>query len=233
MSYTKNSWSKGDVITSAKLNNIETGIENISNTTDTINQTVTGIANSVETIGGDIASLNQRVDDASAIASGNTVSIEGISTAIENLSNSINALVGNMTGLPERISEIEDSIRSFKKSDVLEVTTFEENINDLTKDVVLTNTTLPEGKSSVVGKTVELNGGSATAAHTDLKGTTEVVMSGVSTSGNLAKSTSNSAWSINTDGEVVIKNCDFSQTGYTCLRNSSKCYSNSTQLYIW
>ena len=37
MAYTKNNWARGDVITSAKLNNIETGIATIASTTDTIN----------------------------------------------------------------------------------------------------------------------------------------------------------------------------------------------------
>lgn len=217
MSYTKNSWSRGDVITSAKLNNIEAGIESISNTTDTINETVNDISSSVEEMSGNITALGNSVDEVSSAASANTSSIGELGDSIANLTNSINALIGSMSGIPERLSDIEDTVRNLKKTDVMEVTTFEENISDLTKDVVLKSATLPEGKSAVTGKTVELNGVSASAAHTDLKGTNEVAIVGVTTSGNLAKSVSNSAWSVNTDGEVVVKNCNFAQTGYNCL----------------
>lgn len=43
MSYTKSEWQKGDVITSAKLNNIENGISAISDAVTSIDTTVSEI----------------------------------------------------------------------------------------------------------------------------------------------------------------------------------------------
>ena len=56
--YTKTVWKNGDVITSAKLNKIETGIFNISADVNAINVTVTSLNESVNTTNTSIAEAN-------------------------------------------------------------------------------------------------------------------------------------------------------------------------------
>ena len=228
MAYTKNSWARGDVITSAKLNNIETGIENIAATTDTINDSVNTISTKIDNITTSIESIG-------AAATNNGEAVSTLNTAVEGISNSITSLNESVGGLNDAISTgdtkadvkigilestiqlLTEKLAKLSKTNVETVETLTANYNNAEKDFVGEGVAIPAGKLDVTAKTIELVGGTAEAAHVGLKATDDVVMTGVTTSGNLAQGVSNAAWSVNTDETVTIKNCDFSQTGYNCV----------------
>lgn len=221
MAYTKNSWARGDVITSAKLNNIETGIENIAATTDTINDSVNTISTKIDNLTTSITNNGE------AVSTLNTT-VEGISSSITSLNNNVSGLNGTIAAgdtkadvkigiLESTIQLLTEKLAKLSKTNVETVETLTANYSDAEKDFVGEGVAIPAGKLDVTAKTIELVGGTAESAHVGLKATDDVTMTGVTTSGNLATGVSNAAWSINTDETVTIKNCDFSQTGYNCV----------------
>jgi hypothetical protein len=87
--------------------------------------------------------------------------------------------------------------------------------SDPEADIVV-SAAFPAGKTSLKANTIKVTS-SAESSSAVLNATDKVTLDGVETTGNLAKNVSNAAWSINNKGDVVIKNCDFSQTGYNCV----------------
>lgn len=228
MAYTKNSWARGDVITSAKLNNIETGIATIASTTDTINDAVNTISTKIDNITTSIESIGAAATNNGEAVSTLNTAVEGISNSITSLNESVGGLNGTIAAgdtkadvkigiLESTIQLLTEKLAKLSKTNVETVETLTANYSDAEKDFVGESVAIPAGKLDVTAKTIELVGGTAEAAHVGLKATDDVAMTGVVTSGDLAKGVSNAAWSINTDETVTIKNCDFSQTGYNCV----------------
>lgn len=228
MAYTKNSWARGDVITSAKLNNIETGIATIASTTDTINDAVNTISTKIDNITTSIESIGAAATNNGEAVSTLNTAVEGISNSITSLNESVGGLNGTIAAgdtkadvkigiLESTIQLLTEKLAKLSKTNVETVETLTANYTDAEKDFVGESVAIPAGKLDVTAKTIELVGGTAEAAHVGLKATDDVAMTGVVTSGDLAKGVSNAAWSINTDETVTIKNCDFSQTGYNCV----------------
>lgn len=228
MAYTKNNWARGDVITSAKLNNIETGIANIASTTDTINDAVNTISTKIDNITTSIESIEAATTtNGDAVTTLNTT-VEGISSNITSLTDSVGGLNAAIsTGdskadvkigiLESTIQLLTEKLAKLSKTNVETVETLTANYNNAEKDFVGEGVAIPAGKLDVTAKTIELVGGTAESAHVGLKATDDVAMTGVVTSGTLAKSVSNASWSINTSETVTIKDCDFSQVGYNCV----------------
>lgn len=228
MAYTKNNWARGDVITSAKLNNIETGIATIAATTDTINDSVNTISTKIDNITTSIESIGEAATNNGAAVSTLNTTVEGISSNLTSLNDSVGGLNAAInTGdskadvkigiLESTIQLLTEKLAKLSKTNVEKVETLTTTYNDAEKDFVGEGVAIPAGKLDVTAKTIELVGGTAESAHVGLKATNDVVMTGVTTSGNLATGVSNAAWSVNTDETVTIKNCDFSQTGYNCV----------------
>lgn len=228
MAYTKNNWARGDVITSAKLNNIETGIATIAATTDTINDSVNTISTKIDNITTSIESIGEAATNNGAAVSTLNTTVEGISSNLTSLNDSVGGLNAAInTGdskadvkigiLESTIQLLTEKLAKLSKTNVETVETLTTTYNDAEKDFVGEGVAIPAGKLDVTAKTIELVGGTAESAHVGLKATNDVVMTGVTTSGNLATGVSNAAWSVNTDETVTIKNCDFSQTGYNCV----------------
>lgn len=228
MAYTKNNWARGDVITSAKLNNIETGIATIAATTDTINDSVNTISTKIDNITTSIESIGEAATNNGAAVSTLNTTVEGISSNLTSLNDSVGGLNAAInTGdskadvkigiLESTIQLLTEKLAKLSKTNVETVETLTTTYNDAEKDFVGEGVAIPAGKLDVTAKTIELVGGTAESAHVGLKATDDVVMTGVTTSGNLATGVSNAAWSVNTDETVTIKNCDFSQTGYNCV----------------
>lgn len=228
MAYTKNNWARGDVITSAKLNNIETGIANIASTTDTINDAVNTISTKIDNITTSIESIEAATTtNGDAVTTLNTT-VEGISSNITSLTDSVGGLNAAIsTGdtkadvkigiLESTIQLLTEKLAKLSKTNVETVETLTANYNNAEKDFVGEGVAIPAGKLDVTAKTIELVGGTAESAHVGLKATDDVAMTGVVTSGTLAKNVSNASWSINTSETVTIKDCDFSQVGYNCV----------------
>ena len=228
MAYTKNNWARGDVITSAKLNNIETGIATIAATTDTINDSVNTISTKIDNITTSIESIGEAATNNGAAVSTLNTTVEGISSNLTSLNDSVGGLNAAInTGdskadvkigiLESTIQLLTEKLAKLSKTNVDKVETLTATYNDAEKDFVGEGVAIPAGKLDVTAKTIELVGGTAESAHVGLKATDDIVMTGVVTSGNLAKGVSNAGWSINTSETVTIKDCDFSQTGYNTV----------------
>ena len=228
MAYTKNNWARGDVITSAKLNNIETGIANIASTTDTINDAVNTISTKIDNITTSIEAIGAATTtNGDAVTTLNTT-VDNISSSLTSLNEGVNGLNAAVTAgdskadvkigiLESTIQLLTEKLAKLSKTNVDKVETLTANYTDTEKDFVGEGVAIPAGKLDVTAKTIELVGGTAESAHVGLKATDDVVLTGVVTSGNLAKNVSNAGWSINTDETVTIKDCDFSQTGYNSV----------------
>ena len=228
MAYTKNNWARGDVITSAKLNNIETGIANIASTTDTINDAVNTISTKID-------NLTTTVEAIGAATTTNGDAVTTLNTTVDNISSSLTSLNEGVNGLNAAVTAgdskadvkigilestiqlLTEKLAKLSKTNVDRVETLTTTYTDAEKDFVGEGVAIPAGKLDVTAKTIELVGGTAESAHVGLKATDDVVLTGVVTSGNLAKNVSNAGWSINTSETVTIKDCDFSQTGYNSV----------------
>ena len=228
MAYTKNNWARGDVITSAKLNNIETGIANIASTTDTINDAVNTISTKIDNLTTTVEAIGAATTtNGDAVTTLNTT-VDNISSSLTSLNEGVNELNSAVTAgdskadvkigiLESTIQLLTEKLAKLSKTNVDKVETLTANYTDAEKDFVGEGVAIPAGKLDVTAKTIELVGGTAESAHVGLKATDDVVLTGVVTSGNLAKNVSNAGWSINTSETVTIKDCDFSQTGYNSV----------------
>ena len=228
MAYTKNNWARGDVITSAKLNNIETGIANIASTTDTINDAVNTISTKIDNITTSIESIEAATTtNGDAVTTLNTT-VDNISSSLTSLNEGVNGLNAAVTAgdskadvkigiLESTIQLLTEKLAKLSKTNVDRVEALTANYTDAEKDFVGEGVAIPAGKLDVTAKTIELVGGTAESAHVGLKATDDIAMTGVVTSGTLAKNVSNASWSINTSETVTIKDCDFSQVGYNCV----------------
>jgi len=228
MAYTKNNWARGDVITSAKLNNIETGIATIASTTDTINDAVNTISTKIDNLtttvesigaatltnGGAVTTLNTTVDNISSSLTSLNEGVNGLNAAVTAGDSKADVKIGILESTIQLLTE---KLAKLSKTNVDRVETLTATYTDAEKDFVGEGVAIPAGKLDVTAKTIELVGGTAESAHVGLKATDDVVLTGVVTSGTLAKNVSNAGWSINTSETVTIKDCDFSQVGYNSV----------------
>ena len=228
MAYTKNNWARGDVITSAKLNNIETGIATIASTTDTINDAVNTISTKIDNLtttvesigaatltnGGAVTTLNTTVDNISSSLTSLNEGVNGLNAAVTAGDSKADVKIGILESTIQLLTE---KLAKLSKTNVDKVETLTATYTDAEKDFVGEGVAIPAGKLDVTAKTIELVGGTAESAHVGLKATDDVVLTGVVTSGTLAKNVSNAGWSINTSETVTIKDCDFSQVGYNSV----------------
>jgi uncharacterized protein YoxC len=215
--YTPNTWKKGDVISSAKLNNIETGIQKISETTEEINAAVKTLNTSVEEVTKSVETLTTTTDGFNTTITETSTNVADIKTSIVTIKTAINSITGSITDIPDRLANLEDTVRTLQKTNIIEVTDPSAQFSDTTADAVVKDETITGKASGITAKTIALNGTLAEDAAISLKAIGSITMSDVTTTGDLEKSVSNAAWSINTDDEVVIRNCIFEQTGYNCV----------------
>ena len=197
MAYAVNEWNKGDVITSAKLNNIEKGIAGISEATDTIKE--------------EVVKTNEALTNV-------TEKVAGVDNNIASIKETVNSIAGMITGFPDRIAALEDTVRELKKTNIVEVSNPAAQFANTDADAEIGAVTIPAGKAAgISAKTISLKGSKAESAAISLKAVGAVTMNDVTSTGTLATSVSNAAWSINTNDEVVIRNCDLQQAGYNSV----------------
>lgn len=214
MSYTKNNWSRGDVISSAKLNNIESGIETIATNTDSIVEQLTTAVEQIANVASDITNIKSSIEKTnSSVASlkdsvGDSLADAGKKVAVHDI---------DLASLNNKLDLLVDKINKLSKNNVDVVTELTESYSNVDKDFVAEEVAIPSGKLDVTAKTIELAGSTAESAHVGLTASGDIVMTGVVTSGELAKSVSNAGWSINTSETVTIKDCDFSQSSYNSV----------------
>lgn len=102
--YTKTVWKNGDVITSAKLNKIETGIFNISADVNAINVTVTSLNESVNTTNTSIAEANAKLD-----ALSNSLESIDFDSILTRLNDAILAIQTNATNIATNVVNISNN----------------------------------------------------------------------------------------------------------------------------
>lgn len=127
---------------------------------------------------------------------------------------------GVNTSILNRLSLLEAQVDQLKKTDIeiVSVTPSDTEISKADKDVIITTEepiTLP---TTIVGKSIDfkkLDINSSLIRATANNG--DVILTNVQTSGNLNKSISNAAFSINTNEYVRITQADIQQSGYNCI----------------
>lgn len=130
--YTKTVWKNGDVITSAKLNKIETGIFNISADVNAINVTVTSLNESVNTTNTSIAEANAKLD-----ALSNSLESIDFDSILTRLNDAILAIQTNATNIATNVANISDNrnlIDELEENQLVGEPISEEAIANLFKD---------------------------------------------------------------------------------------------------
>ena len=157
MSYAKTTWAAGDKVTSAKLNNIETGIESTDASLTQLNEVVSGLSTSVNN-----AASADTVSELSNTVNTNTTNIDTNATAITKLNEDYTALndqvqqnvdvindnalildgtVGDVAALAAKLTLLEDKVDALRKTNVVPKSVspseFPESTSDQAKDNVL------------------------------------------------------------------------------------------------
>jgi predicted nucleic acid-binding Zn-ribbon protein len=130
--YTKTVWKNGDVITSAKLNKIETGIFNISADVNAINVTVTSLNESVNTTNTSIAEANAKLD-----ALSNSLESIDFDSILTRLNDAILAIQTNATNIATNVANISNNrnlIDELEENQLVGEPISEEAITNLFKD---------------------------------------------------------------------------------------------------
>ena len=127
---------------------------------------------------------------------------------------------GVNTSILNRLALLETQVDQLKKTDieVVSVTSSDTEISKVDKDVIITTEEPITSPTTVVGKSIDfkkLDIESSLVKATANGG--DVILTNVQTSGNLNKSVSNAAFSINTNEYVRITQADIQQSGYNCI----------------
>ena len=124
---------------------------------------------------------------------------------------------GNAAAALSRLAIVEAQLKDLKKTSPESIEYSEDsNLDQPDKDLIITGSGLT-GVKSINGRSVELADLKASDARVAIKATEDAFISEFENSGNLPKSTSNSAVSINTDKYVTITKSNFKQTGYNSI----------------
>ena len=142
MSYEKTTWAAGDKVTSAKLNNIETGIESTDASLTQLNEVVSGLSTSVNN-----AASADTVSELSNTVNTNTTNIDTNTTAITKLND-------DYTALNDQVQQNVDVIND--NALILDGTVSDVNLL-LSKVYMLESKIEDMRKTNVVAKAVALN----------------------------------------------------------------------------
>lgn len=137
--YTKTVWKNGDVITSAKLNKIETGIFNISADVNAIKVTVTSLNESVNTTNASITEANAKLD--ALTASLESIDFDSIldrlNAAVLAIQSNTENIATNTTNIATNVDNISDNrnrIDELEENQLVGEPISEEAIKNLFKD---------------------------------------------------------------------------------------------------
>lgn len=137
--YTKTVWKNGDIITSAKLNKIETGIFNISADVNAIKVTVTSLNESVNTTNASITEANAKLD--ALTASLESIDFDSIldrlNAAILAIQSNTENIATNTTNIATNVDNISDNrnrIDELEENQLVGEPISEEAIKNLFKD---------------------------------------------------------------------------------------------------
>ena len=168
------------------------------------------------------ANLN-KIED--ALATLDTANTDNEAT-FECMTNTINTQSSDIGELKTKIKEMQQTVAklvkqveelTWKDAEEIVVDSGNATVNKPEANVVISSSSTIPQNASVTAKAIQVKSVTVASARMALTGTDGVTMTGVTTSGDLPKATSNAAWSINTNGEVKIDSSNFGQTGYNCI----------------
>ena len=225
--YNKNTWNTGDLITAAKLNNLEDGILSIVKTVNTTNTSINDISNNVDTLTDTVNTINETVDNVNEQVS--NLNLENITEALNKATESINenrvainAYAQDISNIKARINRLENHTMLFSKYGDVAIVDQVDNTTKITSDkkLILSNLDIDNTNGdiwNVAGKGVVITGCNSESVAIRLNSSDDVTMSDNCSTGELDKSISNAAVSIDTNETVTIKDCTSAQLGYNGL----------------
>ena len=104
MSYAKTTWAAGDKVTSAKLNNIENGIEAVESAITNVNDVATANSGTLETVVADYSALNEQVQQNVDVINDNASILDDA--------------VGEVASLSAKLAVLEDKVDALRKTNV-------------------------------------------------------------------------------------------------------------------
>ena len=232
MSYTKTTWAAGDKVTSAKLNNIENGIEAVESAITNVNDVATANSGTLETVVADYSALNEQVQQNVEVINDNASVLDDA--------------VGEVASLSAKLAVLEDKVDALRKTNVTpkavtanefatggaKATDNSLTVNAADQDLVVTldapmnNQFLNVVAQSLTAKDMEMKSSKFNA---NVEG--DIAISGLTTSGNLPKATSNAMMSFESPEYVTIKDSTLGETGYNCVEiGLSKKDSNNNRI---
>lgn len=164
--YTKNVWNKGDIITAAKLNNIEDGIVSIVNGVNTANTAINDVADNVNTLTDTVNTINENV--AAIDEQVGNINLENITGALtaatESIRDNREVINSNAQAIAEintRINRLENHISMFNTYSNMSIIDDTEGYTsiDSDKQLVLTDLNINNADSdiwTIRGKSVVL-----------------------------------------------------------------------------
>lgn len=191
MAYEKTTWKPKDKITSAALNKIEEALAALDAANIDNAATFECMTKTINTQSSDIGELKTDQDKVNA---------------------KIKEMLQTVAKLVEQVEELQ-----WKDAEEIVVDSGNATVNKPEANVVISSTSTIPQNASVTAKAIQVKDVTVASGRMALTGTDSVAMTGVTTSGDLPKATSNAAWSINTNGEVKINSSNFGQTGYNCI----------------
>lgn len=225
--YTKNTWNDGDIITADKLNNLENGILSIVDTVNTTNTSINDISNNVDTLTDTVNNINETVNTVNEQVS--NLNLENITEILTDATESINenrAVINtnaqDISNIKARINRLENHVMLFSEYSDMAIIDSISDTSAITSDkkLVLSNLNIDNTNGdiwNVSGKGIVLTGCDSESVAIRLSSSEDVIMSDNHSTGELAKSISNAAVSINTNETVMIKDYTSSQLGYNGL----------------
>ena len=132
----------------------------------------------------------------------------------------ISTNTGDVAMLLTRLASLENQLKAMKQTSVqsVDINSAESStlINN-TADFVCSDTAVENKVVTVSGKSIDISDTEITSGRLALAASEDVELTDISSSGNLAKSVSNAAVSINNNGYVKITDNNFAQTGYNSI----------------
>ena len=191
MAYEKTTWKPKDKITSAALNKIEDSLVALDAANTDNEATFECMTKTINTQSSDIGELK---------------------TGTDKVVSQIKEMQQTVAKLVKQVEELQ-----WKDAEEIVVDSGNATVNKPEANVVISSSSTIPQNASVTAKAIQVKDVTVASARMALTGTDSVAMTGVTTSGDLPKSTSNAAWSVNTNGEVKIDKSTFGQTGYNCI----------------
>lgn len=225
--YTKNVWNKGDIITAAKLNNIEDGIVSIVDGVNTANTAINDVADTISTLTDSVTTINENVTTLSGKV--DSINLENITdtltAATESIHDNREVINSNAQAIAEintRINRLENHVALFNTYSNMSIIDDTEGYTsiDSDKQLVLTDLNINNSDSdiwNIRGKSVVLQGSGADSTAIRIAAAEDIVITDNNISGELDKDISHAMVSIDTNETVVVKNCSSSLLGYNGL----------------